>query len=42
VQLKDGIQYFDVPDTGKYRIEAAGILINDLNKFRDLFKFFLG
>ncbi|XP_066267542.1 keratin, type I cytoskeletal 9-like [Branchiostoma lanceolatum] len=24
VQLKDGIQYFTVPDTGKYRIEAAG------------------
>ncbi|CAH1244493.1 TRIM56 [Branchiostoma lanceolatum] len=24
VQLKDGIQYFTIPDTGKYRIEAAG------------------
>ncbi|XP_078614340.1 uncharacterized protein LOC144883618 [Branchiostoma floridae x Branchiostoma japonicum] len=24
VQLKDGIQYFTVPDTGKYRVEAAG------------------
>eukprot|EP00058_Branchiostoma_floridae_P017936 XP_002603425.1 hypothetical protein BRAFLDRAFT_80403 [Branchiostoma floridae] len=24
VQLKDGIQYFTVPCTGKYRIEAAG------------------
>ncbi|CAH1244494.1 TRIM71 [Branchiostoma lanceolatum] len=24
VQLKDGIQYFTVPDTGQYRIEAAG------------------
>ncbi|XP_078614342.1 E3 ubiquitin-protein ligase TRIM56-like [Branchiostoma floridae x Branchiostoma japonicum] len=24
VQLKDGIQYFTVPYTGKYRIEAAG------------------
>ncbi|XP_035692299.1 E3 ubiquitin-protein ligase TRIM56-like isoform X2 [Branchiostoma floridae] len=24
VQLKDGIQYFTVPDTGEYRIEAAG------------------
>ncbi|XP_078694391.1 E3 ubiquitin-protein ligase TRIM56-like [Branchiostoma floridae x Branchiostoma belcheri] len=24
VQLKDGIQYFTVPDSGQYRIEAAG------------------
>ncbi|XP_078614334.1 uncharacterized protein LOC144883613 [Branchiostoma floridae x Branchiostoma japonicum] len=24
VQLKDGIQYFTVPDTGQYRIEVAG------------------
>ncbi|XP_035665731.1 E3 ubiquitin-protein ligase TRIM33-like [Branchiostoma floridae] len=24
VQLKGGIQYFTVPDTGKYRVEAAG------------------
>ncbi|XP_078614310.1 uncharacterized protein LOC144883591 [Branchiostoma floridae x Branchiostoma japonicum] len=24
VQLKDGIQYFTVPETGQYRIEAAG------------------
>ncbi|XP_078614323.1 uncharacterized protein LOC144883601 [Branchiostoma floridae x Branchiostoma japonicum] len=24
VQLKDGIQYFTVPDTGQYRLEAAG------------------
>ncbi|XP_078614377.1 uncharacterized protein LOC144883656 [Branchiostoma floridae x Branchiostoma japonicum] len=36
VQLKDGIQYFTVPDTGKYRVEAAGMLIDDFNEFEDL------
>ncbi|XP_035692661.1 keratin, type I cytoskeletal 9-like [Branchiostoma floridae] len=30
VQLKDGIQYFTVPDTGKYRVEAAGEVLKIL------------